>query len=633
MGKRCPYCRQIIADDSLFCPICGKEYPKGKTCSSCGAAISDNDVYCQNCGIAVIKGKACPHCGAAINDGDVFCQNCGEPVAQEKACPHCHGAISDEDLYCPNCGVVVAIGKVCPHCGAAINDVDVFCQNCGEAVAKGKACPHCHSAINEDDLFCQNCGTKLNKGEKSPSSDDNGIITEIRHDIPKVVEADSSIPIAPFPLPIESEYDEVKSDYSDDASTKKYGKWIVISLIAIALIGGGVYFFLNRSSNKWESQGEIIVNGSKTLHGTIGEFPVTMELNIEASNVDGSMYYDKYGPSNKLFVSGSLHNNEIELKEHNNDGMETGRYKGKYSNGVFQGEYINYKGDVYSFYLSEAGAENNEKEDITKKLEEIFDDVVKGNARDCDERYFSSDFKRIYKEVEDIDNRFYQGEVGFWDFGFWDMSQDCDGMSITVNDVYGIKEKEAMAKVTFTVINYGGASESRNEDIKIIFEDGKWVLDDLHGYKKQMKDYIEEYKDAQPPLDAGLTMENITVFFEELFNCKTAAIKEYGFTLDDKQSKMKSTFYKGDDIEYEVIKEVYSLKNRGVRITCVYVEGWQEPSMTIECDAITWNELEHEADNSLRRDEDGDYCLNNGYVSFKSMGTITMTTKNGIVSW
>ena len=43
------------------------------------------------------------------------------------------------------------------------------------------------------------------------------------------------------------------------------------------------------------------------------------------------------------------------------------------------------------------------KEQITKRLKEIFDDVVKGNTNDYDERYFSSDFNRIYNEVAEID--------------------------------------------------------------------------------------------------------------------------------------------------------------------------------------------------------------------------------------
>ena len=139
------------------------------------------------------------------------------------------------------------------------------------------------------------------------------------------------------------------------------------------------------------------------------------------------------------------------------------------------------------------------KEQITKRLEEIFDDVAKGNINDHDEKYFSSDFNRIYNEVAEIDDRFAQeGELGFWDSGFWDMAQDEVKLSATIKDVYDVKDKEAMAKIAFKFTYYDGSSETRNEDIKIVLENGKWVLDDLHGYKKQMKAFVEENKNYQP---------------------------------------------------------------------------------------------------------------------------------------
>lgn len=139
------------------------------------------------------------------------------------------------------------------------------------------------------------------------------------------------------------------------------------------------------------------------------------------------------------------------------------------------------------------------KETITKRLEEIFDDVVKGKTNDYEERYFSSDFNRIYNEVAEIDDRFAQeGELGFWDSGFWDMAQDEVKLSATIKDVYDVKDKEAMAKITFKFTYFDGSSHTSNEDIKVVLENGKWVLDDIHDYKKQMKAFVERNKDFQP---------------------------------------------------------------------------------------------------------------------------------------
>ena len=143
-------------------------------------------------------------------------------------------------------------------------------------------------------------------------------------------------------------------------------------------------------------------------------------------------------------------------------------------------------------------SEQSPKEEITQSLEKLFDDVMKGDSHEYDERFFSSDFNRIYKEVDVIDKRFAQeGNIGFWDFGFWDMAQDEVKMNIALNDVYNIEDNEAMAKVTFRFTS-GGDTETKNEEINVILENGKWVLDDVHGYKKQMQEFVEENKDYQP---------------------------------------------------------------------------------------------------------------------------------------
>ena len=134
-------------------------------------------------------------------------------------------------------------------------------------------------------------------------------------------------------------------------------------------------------------------------------------------------------------------------------------------------------------------SEQSPKEEIAQSLQKLFDD---------DERYFSSDFNRIYKEVDAIDKQLAQdGLIGFWDFGFWVMAQDEVKMNIALNDLYNIEDNEAMAKVTFKFTS-GGHTEIKNEEIKVILENGKWVLDDVHNYKKQMKAFVEENKDYQP---------------------------------------------------------------------------------------------------------------------------------------
>ena len=136
------------------------------------------------------------------------------------------------------------------------------------------------------------------------------------------------------------------------------------------------------------------------------------------------------------------------------------------------------------------------KDEITKSLQQLFDEVMSEDCPEYDERYFSSDFNSIYNEVDEIDKRF-EGEIGFWDSGFWDNSQDCDKLIIILDDIYGFKEDEAIAQVTFQT-GIGEYIETMDEEIKVIRENGKWVLDDIHSYKQQMKEYVKETKDYHP---------------------------------------------------------------------------------------------------------------------------------------
>lgn len=144
--------------------------------------------------------------------------------------------------------------------------------------------------------------------------------------------------------------------------------------------------------------------------------------------------------------------------------------------------------DTEPIYRDIASVNLSPKGIITNSLEELFNDVMigkDGNGPEYDEKYFSTDFNRIYKEVEEID----MGYDGFFKAKFWDMEKDEVEMSISLEDVYNIKDNEAIAKVSFK-ISSSGYTKNLNEEIKVILENDKWVLDDIHGYKKQMEEYV-----------------------------------------------------------------------------------------------------------------------------------------------
>ena len=171
--------------------------------------------------------------------------------------------------------------KKCLFCNAQMGDDDLFCSECGKEIPHGNVCARCGAAINEGDKFCENCGARIEHEESN---------TEIRHESPKatVTPGAPSIPptppvppIPPVPpvasvpppppvqhipyvasvhpaspivtTPSTPPVPPISHVYSDsDIPEEKHStlKWIIISLIALALIGGGVWFFL-----KWMPKG------------------------------------------------------------------------------------------------------------------------------------------------------------------------------------------------------------------------------------------------------------------------------------------------------------------------------------------------------------------------------------------
>lgn len=139
------------------------------------------------------------------------------------------------------------------------------------------------------------------------------------------------------------------------------------------------------------------------------------------------------------------------------------------------------------------------------------------------------------------------------------------------------------------------------------------------------------------------SVQKLGNLFNEMETGKLTALKDYGFTLKDKQKKMILSNYaeEGDEADIELIKEVYSLNYKMgnpsemsdgfMKIVYVYAKEYGEPSMEIECDEKTWNELKFEAESSLKNSMGNSYILNmNSYINFIHEGAITVSTENSI---
>ena len=148
--------------------------------------------------------------------------------------------------------------------------------------------------------------------------------------------------------------------------------------------------------------------------------------------------------------------------------------------------------------------------------------------------------------------------------------------------------------------------------------------------------------------NTGVEMPNIHKIgslFSEMESGKLTALKDYGFTLDDRQSKMIMSDYaeEGDEADIKLTKETYSLKYKignpsdmsegRMKIRYVYAKDYGEPYMTIECDSKTWNSLKFEAESSLKKLEGNSYFLDmSSFINFDYEGAITVSTENS-VTW
>lgn len=135
------------------------------------------------------------------------------------------------------------------------------------------------------------------------------------------------------------------------------------------------------------------------------------------------------------------------------------------------------------------------------------------------------------------------------------------------------------------------------------------------------------------------SVQRLGVLFSDMAEGKKSALKDYGFTLIDKKTKKEVSEYEDDDSEYVVIKEVYTLHyntttgDKTMTATYVYADSYGEPSMIIECDTDTWENLKKEAKGTLKHSGDNSFFLNKySFMSFDSKGIIEIITECSI-SW
>ena len=152
----------------------------------------------------------------------------------------------------------------------------------------------------------------------------------------------------------------------------EYLVWIILAIYALTVIFVNVVELISYlSSDDNRDEIEAVVNSVDTddsesatsqiyhLTGVIdGKYNIDMTLDFESGT--GTYYYTKYSPDNTLdLVITSLDDGEIEIQEFNDNGDQTGVFKGRiHNNGEINGWYTNYKGSQMPFSIEVDAAQN-----------------------------------------------------------------------------------------------------------------------------------------------------------------------------------------------------------------------------------------------------------------------------------
>ena len=228
--------------------------------------------------------------------------------------------------------------RTCSNCGAPLDNDALFCTECGtKAAPMGMQCPNCGAGVESNSAFCPECGTPI-AGTPVP---------------PPVSNQYPQQPNAQTGHSTRSSSDNIISQPEEKSNIWLY---IVGGVFAVILLVVGGKFLLQGKLNGGSSEMQVseqTMQENITLYGAVAKYPITMSLNIDGSVVKGTYYYNKQGPDKVLTLSGVLNNGEMDIYEADENGRQTGHFRGYYSNGVFQGEFITQQGKSMSFRVSE----------------------------------------------------------------------------------------------------------------------------------------------------------------------------------------------------------------------------------------------------------------------------------------
>lgn len=230
-------------------------------------------------------------------------------------------------------------------------------------------CNQCGSLVSDSATECPKCHAPL---EVRQTSDDATQIAQ-QPEFSASQQPDLSVSQQPIVTPYESPVAE-----GDTKQRNMKIAIIALSVLLLGMLGYGLYWLgANKNSDSAESPtattnvtianetppavdgGPAKPDGHYKLKGAIGQYGVTMQMDVNNGNITGYYNYNKYmSYGAREIINGTIDNqNRVELQEIDaKQGHNSGYFNGHFDGTTFSGTYNAYKEDgsskTYSFELS-----------------------------------------------------------------------------------------------------------------------------------------------------------------------------------------------------------------------------------------------------------------------------------------
>ena len=140
---------------------------------------------------------------------------------------------------------------------------------------------------------------------------------------------------------------------------------------------------------------------------------------------------------------------------------------------------------------------NAQNKDVKTQVNEMYSHVFKwyiehtndtSSPQDnYDSLYFSTELKQLIAKANDISEQI--GDVVI-DYDYWIAAQDWD-KDLSFKVLKATKKCGKKATATICIHNCGSDT---NVNIALVYERGKWLIDDINGLRKALKDNLKNYK-------------------------------------------------------------------------------------------------------------------------------------------